>query len=104
VSGTVPDVVRVEREIAAPVQEVYDAWTDPTSMQIWMAPEPLSVVLAECDVRLGDAVTTVAVTLTPMRSKTLMVIEHSGLPVAAREPHSHGWTSITCRLDRFIAE
>jgi uncharacterized protein YndB with AHSA1/START domain len=49
------DVVRVEREIAAAPDEVFDAWTDPESLRVWMAPEPLTVGAAECDPRVGGA-------------------------------------------------
>lgn len=50
---TDPAVVRVERDIAAPPEVVFDAWTDPDSLRIWMAPEPLAVGSAECDPRVG---------------------------------------------------
>ena len=50
-----PTVVRVERDIAAPPHVVFDAWTDPESMRIWMAPEPLAVGSAECDARVGGS-------------------------------------------------
>ena len=46
-------VVRVERDIAAPPEKVFAAWTDPDSLRIWMAPEPLAVGSAECDPRVG---------------------------------------------------
>jgi uncharacterized protein YndB with AHSA1/START domain len=47
------DIVRVERDIAAPPEDVFDAWIDPQSMRVWMAPEPLAVADVECDVRVG---------------------------------------------------
>lgn len=50
-----PAVVRVERDIEAPPQLVYDAWTDPDSLRLWMAPDPMSVGDAACDVRVGGA-------------------------------------------------
>lgn len=49
------EVVRVQREIAASPEAVFDAWTDAESLRIWMAPEPLTVGSAECDVRVGGA-------------------------------------------------
>lgn len=63
--------VRVERRIDAPPEAVYAAWTDPESLRVWMAPDPLTVGHAECDVRVGG------------RYRIVMVgewgaIEHSG--------------------------
>ena len=46
-------VVRVEREIAAPPDAVFDAWIDADSLSRWMAPEPLAVGSATCDPRVG---------------------------------------------------
>jgi uncharacterized protein YndB with AHSA1/START domain len=130
-------IVRVERDIAASPEDVYDAWTDPESLAVWMAPDPMTVGVAECDPRVGGAfrilmigddgavahtgeyeelvrprllvftwradhlgplVTRVRVTLTPLGAGTRMVIEHLGLPAAAREGHEHGWGSIAGRL------
>ena len=48
-------VVRVERLLPASPEAVFDAWTNPASMRVWMAPEPLSVASAECDARVGGA-------------------------------------------------
>ena len=48
-------VVRVERDIAAPPDAVFDAWTDPASVSVWMAPDPMTVAAAECDPRVGGA-------------------------------------------------
>ena len=50
-----PPVVRVERDIAAPPDAVFDAWTDPASVSIWMAPDRMTVAAAECDPRVGGA-------------------------------------------------
>jgi uncharacterized protein YndB with AHSA1/START domain len=41
------------RLLAASRQEVFDAWTTPESMQQWMCPDGVNVVLAELDVRVG---------------------------------------------------
>jgi uncharacterized protein YndB with AHSA1/START domain len=50
-----PTVVRVERDIAAPPETVFDAWTDSVSLGAWMAPDPMTVGAAECDPRVGGA-------------------------------------------------
>lgn len=53
-SDDVP-VVRVERVLPARPDAVFDAWTDPASLRLWMAPGPHSVASAECEVRIGGA-------------------------------------------------
>jgi len=75
-----PGVVRVERDIDAPPQLVYEAWTDPDSLRIWMAPDPMSVGAAACDVRVGG------------EYKIVMVddsgaIEHRGVYERLEPPH-----------------
>jgi uncharacterized protein YndB with AHSA1/START domain len=45
--------VRVERDIAAPPDAVFDAWTDPASVSVWMAPDPMTVAAADIDPRVG---------------------------------------------------
>lgn len=50
-----PTAVRVERDIAAPPEAVFDAWVDPESLGVWMAPDPMTVGAAECDPRVGGA-------------------------------------------------
>lgn len=49
------DEVRVERMLPATPDVVFDAWTDPTSLRIWMAPGPRAVADAECEARVGGA-------------------------------------------------
>jgi uncharacterized protein YndB with AHSA1/START domain len=43
------------RLIDAPREKVYRAWTDPTLLKQWFAPEPWTTTLAELDVRPGGA-------------------------------------------------
>ncbi len=50
-----PGVVRVERDIAAPPDVVFDAWTDPASVSVWMAPDPMTVAAADCNPQVGGA-------------------------------------------------
>ena len=54
-TGSEPGVVRVERDIAAPPDVVFDAWTDPASVSAWMAPDPMTVAAADIDPRVGGA-------------------------------------------------
>jgi len=74
------DVVRVERDVAAPPEDVFDAWTDPESMRVWLAPEPLSIGRAECDVRVGGAFRVVMI-------DGEAALEHYGKYVEIDRPH-----------------
>ena len=47
--------VEVRRTIRAPRQRVFDAWTRPTEVTRWHAPGPMTVALAEIDLRQGGA-------------------------------------------------
>src|SRR4051794_5813453 len=51
----------VVRRIAAPVSDVFEAWTDPTLLGRWLAPGPLVVSHASADARVGGAYRIVAV-------------------------------------------
>ncbi|MFL5581463.1 MAG: SRPBCC domain-containing protein [Gemmatimonadaceae bacterium] len=48
-------VVQVRRLIRAPRQRVFDAWTKAEELRAWHAPGPLTVSLAEIDLRPGGA-------------------------------------------------
>ncbi len=43
----------VKRTFNAPVERVYEAWTDPEKMKRWFAPGNMTVPSAEADVRAG---------------------------------------------------
>jgi uncharacterized protein YndB with AHSA1/START domain len=47
------EVVRVERTIPAPPQQVYRAWLDPEVLRLWMAPGDLRVARVDVDERVG---------------------------------------------------
>ena len=46
-------VIRLQRLLPASPQEVFDAWTDPESLQQWFCPETVSLAKVELDVRVG---------------------------------------------------
>ena len=48
-----PSGLEVRRTIRAPQQRVFDAWTKPEELKRWHAPGPLTVSLAEIDLREG---------------------------------------------------
>jgi len=73
-------VVRVEREIPVPPEDVFDAWTDPESLSIWMAPPPIEVGEAECDPQVGGRFRIVMVDPTG-------AMEHYGVYEVVDRPH-----------------
>jgi uncharacterized protein YndB with AHSA1/START domain len=48
-----PPSIEIRRTIRAPQQRVFDAWTKPEELKAWHAPGPLTVSLAEIDLRPG---------------------------------------------------
>lgn len=47
--------LQIKRRLNAPIQDVFDAWVNPTSLQQWMCPPGNTVDLVELDVRVGGA-------------------------------------------------
>lgn len=48
--------LKVERQLAASPDDVFDAWTDPDSLSVWMCPGPgMRVPVAELDARVGGS-------------------------------------------------
>jgi glutathione S-transferase len=52
--STLP-TLEVRRTIRAPRQRVFEAWTRPEDVKRWSAPGPLTVAVAEIDLRVGGA-------------------------------------------------
>jgi uncharacterized protein YndB with AHSA1/START domain len=46
-------IVRLQRLLSASPQEVFDAWTDPESLQQWFCPGTVSLTSVELDARVG---------------------------------------------------
>ncbi len=47
--------VTVRREIAAPAEDLFDAWLDAKSIGTWLRPSPIRETRAETDPRVGGA-------------------------------------------------
>lgn len=47
--------VMFTRRFSASTAEVYEAWTEPEMMRLWLAPGPNVVIQSEADVRIGGA-------------------------------------------------
>ncbi|MEX0278251.1 MAG: SRPBCC domain-containing protein [Ruegeria sp.] len=45
--------VKIEREFDAPIETIWDMWTDPALFRAWYGPRSMSVPLAEMDVVVG---------------------------------------------------
>jgi len=45
--------LHISRTFNAPIQRVWDAWTQPDQLKQWFMPAPFSVASAELDVRTG---------------------------------------------------
>lgn len=43
----------INKEILAPVEQVYSAWTNPSTMKQWFAPGAMTVPNADVDLRVG---------------------------------------------------
>jgi uncharacterized protein YndB with AHSA1/START domain len=54
VSRTPESSLRVEQQVAAPIEKVFEAWTDPRSMANWLAPnDEFGPTEAQVDVQVG---------------------------------------------------
>ena len=51
--------IRLVRVLPAPPEEVFDAWTDPESIRVWMCPGAVSETVATLDVRVNGRYTIV---------------------------------------------
>jgi uncharacterized protein YndB with AHSA1/START domain len=73
-----PPAVRLERLVPAPIDAVFDAWTDAATMRLWFSPEGAAHV--EADPRPGGL-------LRVVMSGEGTVIEHVGRYVELVRPH-----------------
>lgn len=48
-------ILELVREIDAPREKIYRAWTEPALLKRWFTPRPWTVSIAEMDVRVGGA-------------------------------------------------
>jgi uncharacterized protein YndB with AHSA1/START domain len=48
-----PDAVVIERSFDAPVELIWQMWTDPKHFSAWYGPEGASIPIAKMDVRVG---------------------------------------------------
>ena len=48
-------VLELVREINAPREKIFRAWTEPALLKQWFTPRPWTVSVAEMDVRVGGS-------------------------------------------------
>lgn len=80
--------VVVRRTIAAPAEELFDAWLDPEAMAIWMRPGSIRTTTAKVDPRVGGRYEIV------MRSAT-ETYPHTGVYRVINRPRQLAFTWIS---------
>jgi uncharacterized protein YndB with AHSA1/START domain len=80
--------VVVRRTIAAPAEELFDAWLDPQAMGIWMRPGSIQTTVAKLDPRVGGRYEIV------MRSAT-ETYPHTGVYRVINRPRQLAFTWIS---------
>lgn len=84
--------IRIVRVLPAPPEEVFDAWTDPQAMRIWMCPGDIFESVVELDLRVGGRF---SINMRSPRGDDV----HTGEYLAIERPHrlSFTWTSAGTR-------
>jgi len=83
--------IRLVRVLPAPPEEVFDAWTDPESIRVWMCPGAVSESVATLDVRVNGRYTIV------MKSPSGDVV-HTGQYLAIERPRRLVFTWVSTRV------
>jgi uncharacterized protein YndB with AHSA1/START domain len=86
-------LVTVRREIAAPAEDLFDAWLDAQSLGSWLKPDGIRETRAETDPRVGGAFRIVMV-------DDESSIEHTGIYREIDRPHRlvFTWSSSATRF------
>ncbi len=87
------DWVRIEREFDAPLQLVWQMWTDPELFKQWYGPNGMSVPTAEMDVTVGGARKICMAMQSPERSMSMWF---TGLYKEVNAPHRLVYTESMC--------
>lgn len=88
--------VRIERKFDAPVQTVWNMWTDPDLFKSWYGPNGMSVPTAEMDVVVGGTRKICMAMESPERS---MQMWFSGVYKEVSPPHRLVYTESMCDQD-----
>ncbi|MEL6598765.1 MAG: SRPBCC domain-containing protein [Pseudomonadota bacterium] len=88
--------VRIEREFAAPIAQVWEMWTDPELFRQWYGPRGMSVPVAEMNVTVGGTRKVCMAMDAPDRSMTMWF---SGVYKEISPPHRLVYTESMCDED-----
>ncbi len=85
--------VRIEREFDAPIELVWQMWTDPDLFKRWYGPKGMSVPTAEMDVTVGGTRKICMAMQSPERS---MLMWSTGVYKEVRAPNRLVYTESMC--------
>lgn len=91
--------VRIEREFDAPLDLVWQLWTDPELFKQWYGPNGMAVPVAEMDVKVGGTRKVCMSMQTPERSMTMWF---TGVYKEVNAPHRLIYTESMCDEDGTI--
>ncbi|MEO0496094.1 MAG: SRPBCC domain-containing protein [Pseudomonadota bacterium] len=91
-----PNWVRIEREFDAPIEVVWDMWTNPEKFKQWYGPMGMTVPVAEMQVEVGG-VRKIAMSMkTPEREMTMWF---TGVYKEVSRPNRLVYTESMCDAD-----
>lgn len=93
------DWVRIEREFEAPINLIWEMWTDPALFKQWYGPSGMSIPTAEMDVRVGGTRKVCMAMQSPERS---MEMWFTGVYKEVRAPDRLVYTESMCDADGTI--
>ena len=88
--------VRVVREFDAPIETIWNMWTDPKMFKTWYGPRGMSVPVSEMDVTVGGTRKTCMEMVTPERT---MKMWFTGVFKEISPPHRLVYTESMCDED-----
>ncbi|MEM7686393.1 MAG: SRPBCC domain-containing protein [Pseudomonadota bacterium] len=91
--------VRIEREFDAPIDAVWQMWTDTELFKQWYGPDGMSVPVAEMDVRVGGTRKVCMAMQSPERSMSMWF---TGIYKEVSAPHRLVYTESMCDAEGTI--
>ena len=89
--------LRLVRTLQATPEEVFDAWTDPSSIRVWMCPGAVEQSLAVLDVRVGGQFSIV------MREAQREHV-HTGEYLEVERPHRLAFTWVSAATGGHVTQ
>lgn len=94
-----PNWVKIQREFDAPIETVWQMWTDPALFKEWYGPRGMSVPVAEMDVTVGGTRKVSMQMVTPDR---MMTMWFTGVYKEVNAPTRLVYTESMCDEDGVI--